>query len=323
MPVDAVLLASRMMVAAEAATSPEVRPCAPRSPLSLALRRTPSLIFLTPILRRQVKRLIVATPGLPPGADEAAWEASYKGVAGGILTVRSELGEPIHKVANRGMRLWRELDERFFALPRGEARSRAIAEHRAYIIRRLNADFQKVYFGLPCGASGAPSTSSGAPSGCVDPEHMTYAEVAARMVELMFVPPERELPRGGGRPHVDAAAHPHGRWLDRSFRDRVYRFLERAERTLTDTAPDTPRAVASPSQLEPASGAAPGTRVAGLFAPGAALQAGSERVLSAQDFDAWLEDCRSGGKPVPFVPVVDGELEVWFKKVSEGGDITP
>lgn len=273
-----------------------------------------------------MKRLIVATPGLPPGADEAAWEASYKGVAGGILTVRSELGEPIHKVANRGMRLWRELDERFFALPRGEARSRAVAEHRTYIIRRLNADFQKVYFGLPggasgapYGASGAPSGSSGAPSGCVDPEHMTYAEVAARMVELMFVPPERELPRGGGRPHVDAAAHPHGRWVDRSFRDRVFRFLERAEHTLSDAAPDAPRAVASPAQLEPAPGAAPGAWVAGLFAPGAALQAGRERVLSAQDFDAWLEDCRSGGKPVPFVPVVDGELEVWFKKVGEGG----
>jgi enoyl reductase-like protein len=38
-------------------------------------------------------------------------------------------------------------------------------------------------------------------------------------------------------------------------------------------------------------------------------------VLSAEDYDAWLEDCRSGGKPVPFVPVVDGDLEVWFKKV--------
>ena len=47
----------------------------------------------------------------PPGLEqEHEWEASYSGAAGGILTVKSELGEPIHKVANRATQLWRELD---------------------------------------------------------------------------------------------------------------------------------------------------------------------------------------------------------------------
>ena len=40
-------------------------------------------------------------------SDEIEWEHSYTGVAGGILTVQSELGEPIHKIATRGMVCWR------------------------------------------------------------------------------------------------------------------------------------------------------------------------------------------------------------------------
>ena len=48
-------------------------------------------------------------------------------VAGGILTVKSELGEPIHKVANRATLLWRELDQQYFSLPR-DARAAAVAK---------------------------------------------------------------------------------------------------------------------------------------------------------------------------------------------------
>lgn len=57
MPVDAVLVGSRCMVALEAATS------------------------------AAVKDLIVAAPGV---ADEAHWERSYTGDAGGVITVQSE-----------------------------------------------------------------------------------------------------------------------------------------------------------------------------------------------------------------------------------------
>ena len=71
MPFDAVLVASRVMVAKEASTALEV------------------------------KRLIVKTPGLN-FESEHLWESSYDGDAGGVLTVQSELGEPIHKIANRG-----------------------------------------------------------------------------------------------------------------------------------------------------------------------------------------------------------------------------
>jgi hypothetical protein len=43
---------------------------------------------------------------------------SYKEVVGGITTVLSELGEPIHKVATRAVLLWKELDDTVFALPK-------------------------------------------------------------------------------------------------------------------------------------------------------------------------------------------------------------
>lgn len=139
MPFDAVLVASRVMVAAECR------------------------------LATAVKRLLVETPGVQREED---WELSYQGDAGGVVTVTSELGEPIHKVrahpsptptlfpcllttplplarpspqvATRATLLWREMDMRFFSIRDQAERAAAIARHRDWIIERLNADFQKV-----------------------------------------------------------------------------------------------------------------------------------------------------------------------------------
>ena len=77
MPFDGFLFASRMMVAKEAATSPSV------------------------------KQLIVDAKGVP----DAQWEGTYDKETGGIITVTSELGEPIHKIATRGVKLWKEFDQ--------------------------------------------------------------------------------------------------------------------------------------------------------------------------------------------------------------------
>ena len=49
--------------------------------------------------------------------EEHLWESTYDGVLGGVTTVVSELNEPIHMVATRGVLLWKELDTRIFALP--------------------------------------------------------------------------------------------------------------------------------------------------------------------------------------------------------------
>ncbi len=48
-----------------------------------------------------VKDLIIAVSGV----EDKDWEGSYSKPTGGILTVHSELGEPIHKVATHGVKL--------------------------------------------------------------------------------------------------------------------------------------------------------------------------------------------------------------------------
>ena len=53
-----------------------------------------------------VKDLIVACSGV----DEEQWEGTYVKPTGGMFTVRSELGEPVHNVASRAVKLWKEFD---------------------------------------------------------------------------------------------------------------------------------------------------------------------------------------------------------------------
>ncbi|OJD32194.1 fatty acid synthase beta subunit dehydratase [Diplodia corticola] len=166
MPFDGILLGSRLMVAREAHTA------------------------------AQSKALIIAAPGVEHEAD---WDRSYEGPAGGVVTVKSEMGQPIHKLATRGVLLWAELDRTVFSLPRGE-RPAALAGMRTRLIERLNADFQKPWFGVD-GQGRA-----------VDVADMTYAGVLARLMALTFVADQ-------------------GRWIDRSYaalvRDVACRTLER------------------------------------------------------------------------------------------------
>lgn len=86
MPFDGLLFGSWMMIAKEARTAPAV------------------------------KDLIVATPGV---TDQNQWEQSYSGNAGGVTTVLSELGEPIHKIFTKAVEVWKEFDEKLFSKPRG------------------------------------------------------------------------------------------------------------------------------------------------------------------------------------------------------------
>ncbi|SJL13791.1 uncharacterized protein ARMOST_17239 [Armillaria ostoyae] len=130
MPFDGCLFTSHVMVAKEAHTSPSV------------------------------KDLIVAAPGV----DDDTWEGTYDKSAGGILTVRSELGEPIHKVATRAIKLWGEFDDTVFGLPKEKCAA------------WLNKDFSKPWFGWKKDGSVARALSD-----------MTYEEVSLRMVHLMFV----------------------------------------------------------------------------------------------------------------------------------------
>ena len=167
MPFDGVLLGSRMMVAQEAHTSSATR------------------------------KLICQTPGVA----NSDWERTYKGPAGGIITVRSEMGQPIHKIANRGVMLWSELDRTIFSFPRSE-RVHKLLQSKDSIIQKLNADFAKPWFG---------KNSHGQ---VTDLSAMTYMEVLERMISLMYVSHQ-------------------SRWIHASYASFVYDFACRAMQRLS------------------------------------------------------------------------------------------
>ncbi|PLB51631.1 beta subunit of fatty acid synthase [Aspergillus steynii IBT 23096] len=162
MPFDGILIGSRMMVARETHTSPAVRD------------------------------LICRTPGVP----DSGWEKTYGGSAGGVITVQSEMGEPIHKIANRGVLFWAEMDKTVFSLPR-KNRIAYLSQHRETIIRQLNDDFARPWFGR---------NSQGK---SVDLQDMTYGEVLTRMIELMYIRSQR-------------------RWIDQSYINFTMNFATRA-----------------------------------------------------------------------------------------------
>ncbi|KAG7748821.1 hypothetical protein KL912_001883 [Ogataea haglerorum] len=162
MPFDGVLFGSRVMVAKECKTSPAA------------------------------KKAIAACPGV----DDSKWELTYKKPAGGILTVKSEMGEPIHKIATRAVIFWKEMDDTIFSLPKAKMLE-ALDKKKDYIIKKLNADFQKPWFGKN-------------DEGVCDIQDMTYEQVAKRCVELMYVRKSK-------------------RWIDVSLRNFVGKFLRRVE----------------------------------------------------------------------------------------------
>ncbi|KAK8109025.1 hypothetical protein PG984_014826 [Apiospora sp. TS-2023a] len=140
MPFDGVLFGSRVMTCAEALTSPGA------------------------------KAAIAAASGV----EDQEWEGTYRGPTGGIVSVVSEMGEPIHVVATRGAQFWAEMDKTVFALEK-KKRGPVLSAKKDYIVGRLNADFQRPWFGRK---------SDGRTCDVTD---MTYGEVCDRVVDLMFI----------------------------------------------------------------------------------------------------------------------------------------
>ncbi|KAJ2095905.1 fatty acid synthase alpha subunit Lsd1, partial [Coemansia sp. S100] len=241
MPFDGCLFGSRVMVAKEGAASDAV------------------------------KEAIVAAPGI----DDSEWEKTYSGPAGGIVTVLSELGEPIHKIATRGVMLWKELDDTIFSLAR-DKRLPALLAKKSYIIKRLNDDFQKPWFGKKADGNVA------------DLEEMTYAEVANRLVEVLYI------------------AH-QSRWIDITMRNLVGDYLLRLEERFSTNE----RAALLQSF----------NQITDPFAPvKAILDAYPEcytQLLTTEDVQFFINLCmRPGQKPVPFIPLMDKDFHIWFKKDS-------
>lgn len=246
MPFDGVLFGSRVMVAKEADTSPSV------------------------------KQLIVEAPGV----DDAQWEGTYDRPTGGILTVRSELGEPIHKIATRGVKLWREFDDTVFALPR-DKRAAWLDAKRDYVIDRLNKDHNKPWFGAK--ADGTVVSDIGS---------MTYEEITRRMIRLMYVSKQ-------------------SRWIDISLRNLVGDWLRRVEERFAgvDGIRTKESLIQSFTVLND-----PLPAVDSFFA---SYPRAKTQLVAAEDKAYFLTICqRPGQKPVPFIPILDNTFEVWFKKDS-------
>ncbi|KAI4197359.1 MAG: hypothetical protein LQ350_005980 [Teloschistes chrysophthalmus] len=242
MPFDGCLFGSRMMTAKEAYTS------------------------------KNAKKAIAEAEGI----DDSQWEKTYKGPAGGVITVLSEMGEPIHKLATRGVKLWAEMDKKIFSLDKAK-RVPELRKNREYIISKLNADFQKVWFGR--NAAGE----------VVDLEDMTYSEIVHRMVDLMYVKHE-------------------SRWIDRSLANLTGDFIRRLEERFTGVS-GKPSVLQSYSELND-----PYPFIQSVFKAYPESQA---QLVSAQDVQHFLLLCqRRGQKPVPFVPVLDENFEFFFKKDS-------
>jgi len=242
MPFDGVLFGSRCMVAKEAHTS------------------------------KAAKQAIVDAPGL----DDHEWEKTYKGAAGGVITVRSEMGEPIHKLATRGVKFWAEMDQKIFSLDKAK-RIPELKKNREYIIQKLNDDFQKPWFGRNKAGE------------CIDLEDMTYAEVLRRMVELMYVTHER-------------------RWIDKSLARLTGDFIRRIEERFT-VGDGQASLIQTYSELDDPFGTV--QRVIATY-PDADTQIINAQ--DCQHFLLLCQ--RRGQKPVPFVPCLDDTFEFFFKKDS-------
>ncbi|KAH0585247.1 hypothetical protein H2248_008491 [Termitomyces sp. 'cryptogamus'] len=246
MPFDGFLFASRVMVAKEAHTS------------------------------SSVKDLIVAASGV----DDSAWEGTYAKPTGGILTVRSELGEPIHKVATRGVKLWKEFDDTVFKLSK-EKRVAWLKERHAEVIEKLNKDFAKPWFGWKKDETVATDLSD-----------MTYEETVLRMIRLMFVSHEK-------------------RWIDLSLRNLTGDWLRRIEERFAGVN----GSAAKPSVLQSYTSLDEPLPFVETFFK--AYPLATQQLLASEDTAYFLAIAqRPGQKPVPFIPVLDASFEVWFKKDS-------
>ena len=243
MPFDGILLGSRMMIAKETRTS------------------------------KAAKQAIADTEG----STDAAWEKTYQGSSGGIITVLSEMNQPIHKIATRGVLFWAEMDRKIFSIEDRTKRAAEITKQRSYIIRKLNSDFQKVWFGrkLATGES-------------VDIEEMTYYEVISRMVDLLYI--KRQ-----------------SRWIDKSYRNLLEAFIHRVEERCTSVG--APSILQNNAELDD-----PWPIIAAIPEM---YPACTRQLVNTQDFQYFLQLCQKRGqKPVPFVPVLDEGFEKWFKKDS-------
>ncbi|KAJ1771492.1 fatty acid synthase alpha subunit Lsd1 [Coemansia sp. RSA 986] len=116
MPVDGILLGSRVMVAKEAPTS------------------------------FAAKELIVAAPGI----SEEQWSQTRSEEGSGVTSLVSEYGESNHMLVNRATDFVNYLRQAVLDHPRSE-QAKLLHQHKQEVIRGLNSDFARPWFGKKAG----------------------------------------------------------------------------------------------------------------------------------------------------------------------------
>ncbi|MFH5230756.1 fatty acid synthase subunit beta domain-containing protein [Antrihabitans spumae] len=200
---------------------------------------------------------------------------------GGMASGRSQLGADIHEIDNAASRTGRLLDE-----VAGDAE--AVAKRRDEIIAALDVT-AKPYFG--------------------DIATMTYGQWLQRYVELAVgLDPHQDFDCGSDLGDVLNAAT-ESPWLDRTWRDRFADMLQRAEARLhpVDRGP-IPTLFSDPETLE--------RPVAALCALKARYPETDTAILHPADVSFFVSLCKTPGKPVNFVPVVDGDVRRWWRSDS-------
>ncbi|OJJ69732.1 hypothetical protein ASPBRDRAFT_198373 [Aspergillus brasiliensis CBS 101740] len=245
MPFDGILLGSRVMTVKEAHTSVEA------------------------------KQLIVDIPGV----DDAVWDQTYTRPTGGIITVRSEMGEPIHKIATRGVLFWAEMDQTVFSIADKKARVAFLQENKKRIIDGLNKDFQKVWFGRDADGKAC------------ELNEMTLSAVVWRMVDLLYIKHQ-------------------ARWIHHSLQQLTFDFLQWLEDVAGSSISNSKtRYWQTVGQIDE-----PYTAIEQFLVRYAK---GTSELMDEPSKQMFIHLCRRRGqKPVPFIPVLDEDFEVWFKKDS-------
>lgn len=258
----------------------------PAMPVDAVLVGTAAMAAKEATTSPQVKQLLVDTLGIDGwvGAGHAS---------GGMASGRSQLGADIHEIDNSAARTGRLLDE-----VAGDAD--AVAERREEIIAAIDAT-AKPYFG--------------------DLGAMTYREVLERFAALCEGTPdgdvEGESPDARtanvfdlGGDFGDAIAGA-GRtaWLDVTLRDRFHALVQRAEARLD------PRDSGDITSAFPTSASVENPETVVDVLDAHYPEFGSAPLHPA-DVAEFVRICRMPGKPVPFVPVVDGDVRRWWRSDS-------
>ncbi|WP_378738234.1 fatty acid synthase subunit beta domain-containing protein [Nocardia brasiliensis] len=201
--------------------------------------------------------------------------------SGGMASGRSQLGADIHEIDNAASRTGRLLDE-----VAGDAD--AVAARRDEIIAALNAT-AKPYFG--------------------DVASMTYLDWLERYIELA-VGLDRRKDFDCGSDIGDAITEAtRSVWLDITWRDRFAEMMRRTEARLHPAdRGEIPTLFTSDEDFENPVGA--------LCKLKEQYPVAEQTLLHPADVPFFVTLCKTPGKPVNFVPVVDADVRRWWRSDS-------